>query len=113
MAADETPGKPEEPPRKPAEMVSGPEGVPTLDYGRANRTIVLAAVVGGGSCLLAVIVGMTVLGIAETGVNEVATTGLASIGATLAGGFAGWIARGAATQQQDKPRAPRRRDDPL
>ena len=70
--------------------------------------IILAAVIGGGTCLLAVIIGMVVLGVSEAGVNEVATTGLSAIGATLAGGFAGWIARGQATPRE----APRRSTDP-
>jgi len=87
-----------------------PELPPPPDVRRAAgspaRPIVLAAVIVIGACLLAVIIGITVLGWHAGGVNEVAITGLASIGATLAGGFAGWIARG----QQE--RAPRRRTDP-
>ena len=59
-----------------------------------HRPVVLAAVLGGGVALLAVIVGIIILGKSSQGINEVATTGLTSIGATLAGGFAGWIARG-------------------
>jgi hypothetical protein len=61
---------------------------------RAPERVVLAAVIGGGICLFTVIVAITVLGWHSQGINEVATTGLASIGATLAGGFAGWFARG-------------------
>jgi hypothetical protein len=56
--------------------------------------VILAAVIGGGVCLFAVIIGITALGWHTDSVTEVATTGLTSIGATLAGGFAGWIARG-------------------
>jgi hypothetical protein len=70
-----------------------------------GRPVVLAAVVGGGIALVAVVAGIVVLGLHHQGANDVATTGLASIGATLAGGFAGWIARGAAQS------SPRRRDD--
>jgi hypothetical protein len=72
---------------------------------REARPVVLAAVVGGGTALVAVVIGMVALGIADQGHNEVATTGLASIGATLAGGFAGWIARGVSPGS-------RRHDDP-
>jgi hypothetical protein len=63
---------------------------------------VTAAVIGGGVCLFAVVAGITVLGWHSQGVNEVATTGLASIGATLAGGFAGWIARGRYEGEDDE-----------
>lgn len=59
-----------------------------------DRRVVLAAVIGAGIALVAVVAGITILGWHSQGVNEVATTGLATIGATLAGGFAGWIARG-------------------
>ena len=59
-----------------------------------EQRAVLAAIWGGGACLALAIIGITLLGAKNSGVNEVATTALASIGATLAGGFAGWIARG-------------------
>ena len=61
---------------------------------RSVRPVAMVAVVGGGACLLAVITGLVLLGLHTQGTNEVAITGLASIGATLAGGFAGWIGRG-------------------
>jgi hypothetical protein len=63
-----------------------------------QRPVVIAAVVGGGICLLAVIIGLVALGISDKDDAQIAQTGLASIGATLAGGFAGWIARGQAQQ---------------
>ena len=69
---------------------------------REGRSVVLAAVIGGGTALVAAIVGLTVLGWHTQGQNEVAITGLAAIGSTLAGGFAGWIARG----QIDRRREP-------
>lgn len=59
-----------------------------------QRPTVFAAVIGGGISLLAVVIGLVVLGMGQANSGEVAATGLASIGATLAGGFAGWIARG-------------------
>jgi hypothetical protein len=59
-----------------------------------QRFVVGAAVVGGALGLVSVIVGLVVLGLSQDNSGEVAATGLASIGATLAGGFAGWIARG-------------------
>jgi hypothetical protein len=68
---------------------------------------VVIAMVGGGLCLLAVVVGLIILGSHSVTVSgasggtgaasqrsEVAVTGLAAIGSTLAGGFAGWVARG-------------------
>lgn len=61
---------------------------------RHQRPVVLAAVIGGGACLFAAIVAIAVVGWHTDTVGEVAVTGLVSIGATLAGGFAGWIARG-------------------
>ena len=64
----------------------------------ARPTAVLAAIVGASLALLGVITGITVLGVVQNGINEVAVTGLATIGATLAGGFAGWIARGTLEQ---------------
>lgn len=63
-----------------------------------DRPIAFAAVIGGGISLLAVIVGLILLGLQAE--NDVSDTGLASIGATLAGGFAGWIARGEAIRHQ-------------
>lgn len=68
---------------------------------RVDRPVVVAAVTGGGVAMVAVVVGLTILGWHSEGTNDVAMTGLAAIGSTLAGGFAGWIAR------RDEPR----RDD--
>lgn len=59
---------------------------------RTQRPIVTVAVFGGGVCLLAAIVAIAVLGWHWEGTNEVAITGLATIGATLAGAFASWMA---------------------
>jgi hypothetical protein len=68
----------------------------------AGRPIVMAAVIGGGACLAFVIVGLVVLGISDSSDAQIAQTGLASIGATLAGGFAGWIGRASAQTQQQQ-----------
>lgn len=57
-----------------------------------QRPIVTAAVASGGACLLVAIVAIAVLGWHAGGNNEVAITGLATIGATLAGAFASWMA---------------------
>lgn len=59
---------------------------------REHRPIVTAAVYGGGVCLLAAIISIAALGWHAGGTNEVAITGLATIGATLAGAFASWMA---------------------
>jgi F0F1-type ATP synthase membrane subunit c/vacuolar-type H+-ATPase subunit K len=64
-----------------------------------SRPIAFVAVLGGGVCLFAVVVGLVLLGLDHE--NEVTDTGLASIGATLAGGFAGWFARGAAQRERE------------
>lgn len=57
------------------------------------RSVVTAAVVGGGMCLFAAIVGLTALGLhaAVPETRVAAITGLASVASTLAGGFAAWI----------------------
>jgi hypothetical protein len=73
------------------------------------RPVVTAAVIGGGICLLAVIVGLVVLGIKDNADEQISSTGLASIGATLAGGFAAWIGR--TTGQQNPPTDDRRVTD--
>lgn len=72
-----------------------------------QRPVVFAAVIGGGISLVAVVAGIVALGLHHQGANEVATTGLVSIGATLAGGFAGWIARSAQSAAPEE----QRRDD--
>jgi hypothetical protein len=63
-----------------------------------QRRVVTSAVIGGAVALALVVVGLVVLGMAQANSGEVAATGLSSIGATLAGGFAGWIARGQVRQ---------------
>jgi hypothetical protein len=75
---------------------------------RSSHAAIFAAVFGGGICLLAVIVGLVMLGVTDESDAQIAQTGLSSIGATLAGGFGGWIARGATTTRDD----PRRKTDP-
>lgn len=75
-----------------------------------GRAVALVAAVGGGLCLALVVIGLTVLGALHASITEVSSTGLAAIGSTLAGGFAGWIARGSIERRPD--RAARRGDDP-
>ena len=57
------------------------------------RPHVLVGVIGGGVALWLVIAGIVLMGIKQNN-PEVAITALSAIGATLAGGFAGWLARG-------------------
>lgn len=59
-----------------------------------DERVVLAAVLGCAIALSLVVIGLAVLGWQAGTSRDVAITGLASIGAALAGGFAGWIARG-------------------
>jgi hypothetical protein len=63
-----------------------------------QRPVAFVAVLGGGICLFAVVIGLVAMGIDHD--SDVSDTGLASIGATLAGGFAGWFARGAAQHRE-------------
>jgi hypothetical protein len=90
--------------------VSDEAGVPELPsaadrrIAEPARPVVLAAVLGGGLCLALVVIGLVVLGVADESDAQIAQTGMASIGATLAGGFAGWIGRGAVQQQQHSER---------
>jgi len=53
----------------------------------------LLGVIGGGIALWLVVTAICLLGLKQSN-PEVAITALSAIGATLAGGFAGWIARG-------------------
>ena len=59
-----------------------------------DERVVLVAVFGCAVALALVIIGLSLLGWHGSASRDVAITGLASIGAALAGGFAGWIARG-------------------
>jgi hypothetical protein len=59
-----------------------------------DERVVFAAVLGAAIALALVVIGLSVLGWQGGASRDVAITGLASIGAALAGGFAGWIARG-------------------
>lgn len=60
---------------------------------RIHRPIAFVAVLGGGACLLAVIGGLIYLGAVDNADEQISSTGLASIGATLAGAFAAWMGR--------------------
>ena len=59
------------------------------------RPIALASLVVLGLMMIGVIVGLVILGKRDDAVQD-AITGLATIGAGLTGGFAGWFARSAA-----------------
>jgi hypothetical protein len=69
-----------------------------------GRAIVLAAVIGGGLALVAVVTGLVILGVTDEQDAQISSTGLSAIGSTLAGGFAGWIARGQVQTHQDTRR---------
>lgn len=62
---------------------------------------VLLGVIGGGIALWLVVVAICLLGLKQSN-PEVAITALSAIGATLAGGFAGWIARGQHLMAREK-----------
>lgn len=69
-----------------------------------HRPIVTVAVFGGGVALLAAISGLVILGVTDEADAQIASTGLATIGATLAGAFAGWMsgsARGSVRKDDD------------
>jgi hypothetical protein len=74
----------------------GPTGIiPSLPpVPTDEERVVLVAVLAAGLALALTVVGLAVLGWQGGASRDVAITGLASIGAALAGGFAGWIARG-------------------
>lgn len=57
------------------------------------RPIALASLAVLGTTLLGVIAGLVILGRRDDAVQD-SITGLATIGAGLTGGFAGWFARG-------------------
>ena len=67
---------------------------PPVDELLDTERVVFAAVVGCAIALSLVVIGLTILGWKGGTSRDVAITGLASVGAALAGGFAGWIARG-------------------
>ena len=68
--------------------------LPPFDADGDDERVVLVAVIGAAVALALVVIGLSVLGWQGGASRDVAITGLASIGAALAGGFAGWIARG-------------------
>ena len=68
---------------------------------RADTSVVLVAVLGGGFCLALAILGLVVLGYSDEGDAQIASTGLAAVASTLAGGFGGWIARGAVERRRE------------
>lgn len=59
------------------------------------RPVAVASLVVLGLTLIGVIVGLVILGRRDDAVQD-SITGLATIGAGLTGGFAGWFARGVA-----------------
>lgn len=65
------------------------------------RWVAIASLVVLGVGLLGVIAGLIILGKQDDSVQD-AITGLATIGAGLTGGFAGWFARGV-EQGRDEP----------
>lgn len=77
--------------------MSEPEIPPLASSKEHPFSVVATALFGGGVCLLAVIVGLILIGLSdpESGVGQDSITALATIGGSLAGGFGGWMARGA------------------
>jgi hypothetical protein len=67
---------------------------------RVHRPVAVVAVIGGGCCLFALVVGLVLIGLHDQGVGQDAITALATIGGSLAGGFAGWIGRGASAERR-------------
>jgi hypothetical protein len=70
--------------------------VPTV-----QRPIAFVAVLGGGLSLVFVVVGLAFLGWTDRADAQIASTGLATIGATLAGAFASWMGGQGAPRRQD------------
>lgn len=67
---------------------------------RVHRPVVFAAVIGGGIALLACVVGLVLIGL-HSDVHQDAITALSTIGGTLAGAFAGWMARSTIDRRRD------------
>jgi ABC-type Fe3+ transport system permease subunit len=81
--------------------VSLPEPERSKRVPRIHRPIVWTVVLGGGAALMTAIIGLVVLGINDKNDTQIALTGLASIGATLSGAFAGWLGSGSSRQRKD------------
>lgn len=86
--------------------------IPSLDHpSKGTSQAVFAALLGGGVCLLSLIVGLIILGAINSGaVAQDSITALATIGGSLAGGFGGWIARGTAERRMEEKEADARSD---
>lgn len=69
-----------------------------MQDGRDWRPIAAASLLVLGATLLGVIVGLIILGKHDAVQDSI--TGLATIGAGLSGGFAGWFAHGVAHHEQ-------------
>jgi hypothetical protein len=70
-----------------------------MNRSRDWRPVAMASLIVLCTALLGVIVGLIILGKRDDAVQD-SITGLATIGAGLSGGFAGWFARGAAGRQE-------------
>lgn len=80
-----------DPPDPPPEPVPPPHERRKVN--RIERPIALVAVLGGGIALICVVGGLVFLGAHDNADEQISSTGLASIGATLAGAFAAWLGR--------------------
>ncbi len=67
----------------------------------ARDRTVFVALLGASCALISVVIGLILLG-ERVDVAQDAITALATIGGSLAGGFAGWIARGTIEHQPAK-----------
>ena len=88
--------------------MAAPEPLGRRRVPNTQRPIVMAIAIGGGVSLFAVVVGLILLGLSSNGDEQISSTGLASIGATLAGAFAAWMGR----RGEETPQRNRRHDDP-
>ena len=76
------------------------------DEDRDWRPIALASLIVLGVMMVGVIAGLVILGKRGDAVQD-SITGLATIGAGLTGGFAGWFARGQSERSHSRrPRSP-------